>query len=236
MQGWAKLHRKIIDNPIFKKPELFQLFNYCVLMANHIDKKIIMNGNETTVERGSFITGRKVIAKDTGQGESAIYKRLKVLENLKMISVKSNNRFSVLKVLNYCIYQGSDIEEEQPSNNQVTTREQPSNTTKNDKELKELKETIPYGEIIDYLNLKTSSKYKKSSEKTKEHIRARWNDKFTLIDFKTVIDKKVASWTGTDQEKYLRPETLFGNKFEGYVNEKTSAKQPDKPERKEVAW
>jgi len=137
MAGWTKTHRKILDNPIFKKPELFQLFSYCVLMANHIDKKIIMNGNEITVERGSFVTGRKVMANDTGQGESAIYKRLKVLENLKMISVKSNNRFSVLRVLNYCIYQGSDIEEEQPSNNKVTTKEQPSNTTKNDKELKE---------------------------------------------------------------------------------------------------
>lgn len=131
MAGWTKTHRKILDNPIFKKPELFQLFSYCVLMANHIDKKIIMNGNEITVERGSFVTGRKVMANDTGQGESAIYKRLKVLENLKMISIKSNNRFSVLKVLNYCIYQGSDIEEEQPSNNKVTTKEQPSNTTKN---------------------------------------------------------------------------------------------------------
>jgi len=83
-------------------------------------------------------------------------------------------------------------------------------------------EYIPYREIIFYLNEKTGSKYKVSSEKTKGLIKARWNEKFTLEDFKLVIDKKVASWTGTDQEKYLRPETLFGTKFEGYVNEKVT--------------
>ena len=86
-------------------------------------------------------------------------------------------------------------------------------------------EKVPYREIIDYLNLKTSSNYKSNSEKTREHIRARWGENFRLNDFKIVIDKKVASWTGTDQEKYLRPETLFGTKFEGYVNEKVPNSQ-----------
>jgi len=85
-------------------------------------------------------------------------------------------------------------------------------------------EYIPYREIIFYLNEKTGSKYKTSSAKTKDLIKTRWNEKFTLEDFKTVIDKKVTSWTGTDQEKYLRPETLFGTKFEGYVNEKGTNK------------
>lgn len=130
MAGWIKLHRKILNNPVFLNPELFQLFNYCVLMANHIEKKIIMNGGEVIIERGSFVTGRKIIAEDTGQTESSIYKRLKVLEKLLMISVKSNNRFSTVKVLNYELYQGADNDEEQQSNNKVTTKEQQSNTTK----------------------------------------------------------------------------------------------------------
>lgn len=43
---------------------------------------------------------------------------------------------------------------------------------------------------------------------------------FNVDDFKAVIDKKCADWLKTDMEKYLRPETLFGTKFEGYLNEK----------------
>lgn len=79
--------------------------------------------------------------------------------------------------------------------------------------------------IIDYLNIKTNSHYKYSTEKTKKLIKARLNDNFTIDDFKIVIDKKTEEWLGTDFEKFLRPETLFGNKFEGYLNQKTTPKK-----------
>ena len=131
MAGWIKLHRKILDNPVFLNPELYQLFTYCLLRANHGETKIIWNGVEESIGKGCFISGRKVIASDTGQGESAVYKRLKILEKLNMISLKSNNRFSVVKVLNYGVYQGEELDVEQQSNNKVTTKEQQSNTDKN---------------------------------------------------------------------------------------------------------
>lgn len=95
--------------------------------------------------------------------------------------------------------------------------------------IKKVIKDIPYAEIVDHLNLKAKTKYKATTKGTRELIHARWMEDFTLEDFKTVIDKKVASWTGTDQEKYLRPLTLFGTKFEGYLNEKTGTKPPDKP-------
>ena len=128
--GWIKLHRKIMDNPIFLKPDLYQLFSYCLLRANHRATKILWNGKEETLERGCFITGRRVIASDTGQDESSIYRHLKVLEKLNMISLKSNNKFSVVKVLNYCVYQGEGSENEQQLNNQRTTNEQSANIDK----------------------------------------------------------------------------------------------------------
>ena len=81
-------------------------------------------------------------------------------------------------------------------------------------------EQIPYKEIIEYLNLKSNSNYKYTSQKTKDLIKARINNGFTIEDFKKVIDKKSQEWLGTDFEKFLRPETLFGNKFEGYLNQK----------------
>lgn len=79
--------------------------------------------------------------------------------------------------------------------------------------------------IIDYLNLKTNSHYKYSTDKTKNLIKARINDGFEVNDFKIVIDKKTEEWLGTDFEKFLRPETLFSNKFEGYLNQKTTPKK-----------
>lgn len=78
----------------------------------------------------------------------------------------------------------------------------------------------PYQQIVSYLNEKAGTKFHYASKTTKEHIHARWKEGFTLEDFKAVIDKKVSKW-GKDAEmaQYLRPQTLFGTKFEGYLNE-----------------
>lgn len=72
-------------------------------------------------------------------------------------------------------------------------------------------------EVIDYLNEKAKTNYR-HSDTSRKHIKARLNDGFTVDDCKVVVDKKSAEWLGTDMEKYLRPETLFGNKFENYLN------------------
>lgn len=71
-------------------------------------------------------------------------------------------------------------------------------------------------DIIDYLNTKLNTKYKSNAEYINKHINARLNEGFTYEDFVTVIDKKYAEWHGTDMAKFLRPETLFGTKFQGY--------------------
>lgn len=81
-----------------------------------------------------------------------------------------------------------------------------------------------YNPVIEFLNNKAGSKFRATTNKTKSLIDARVNEGFTLEDFQTVIDIKVTEWKGTDYEKFLRPETLFGTKFEGYLNQnKTTA-------------
>ena len=80
-------------------------------------------------------------------------------------------------------------------------------------------------DIINYLNTKCNTRYKHTTEDSKKHIRARLRDGYTKDDFFTVIDKKSAEWIGTEQEKYLRPATLFGTKFESYLNQKVTAKK-----------
>ena len=82
-----------------------------------------------------------------------------------------------------------------------------------------------FNAIISYLNQKAGTNYKASSKKTQTCIHARLSDGFTLEDFEIVIDKKCAEWIGTEYEKYLRPETLFGTKFEGYLNARINQKQ-----------
>ena len=78
-----------------------------------------------------------------------------------------------------------------------------------------------YISIVDFLNEKAGTHYKASTPKTRAAIHARLAEGFTVDDFKTVIEKKCAEWIGTEWEKFLRPETLFGTKFESYLNVKS---------------
>lgn len=81
-----------------------------------------------------------------------------------------------------------------------------------------------YKAVIDYLNQKAGTAFKDKSKGSRSHIKARFDDGFTLDDFKTVINKKVAEWGGTDMAKFLRPSTLFGTKFESYLNQQAGTK------------
>lgn len=82
------------------------------------------------------------------------------------------------------------------------------------------KEYIPYVEIVTYLNDATNKSYRHSTKKTKSLIKARWNEGFKLDDFKKVIDNKSSDWLHDKKmNEYLRPETLFGTKFESYLNQ-----------------
>ena len=81
--------------------------------------------------------------------------------------------------------------------------------------------TPPYKEIVDYLNEKGEKQYKHTTNKTKSLIAARFNEGFTLDDFKRVIDVKSKEWKGDPKmDEYIRPQTLFSNKFESYLNQK----------------
>lgn len=98
-----------------------------------------------------------------------------------------------------------------------------SNALEEDKERDLEKEHYIY--IVEYLNQKAGTKYKSSSKKTQTCIHARLAEGFSVDDFKTVIDKKCAEWIGDEKmEQYLRPETLFGTKFESYLNARVTKK------------
>lgn len=94
--------------------------------------------------------------------------------------------------------------------------------------------SYPFQEVIEYLNQKTGKNFKSGSKANQKHIKARFSEGFTLEDFKKVIDLKCEEWSGSQMETYLRPETLFGDKFDSYLNACPAAKyqsqEPDEIE------
>lgn len=77
-------------------------------------------------------------------------------------------------------------------------------------------------EVINYLNRVTNKKFRATNNR---HLIARVNEGYKFDDFKKVIDVKSSQWINTEHEKYLRPDTLFGSKFDGYLNERLASKK-----------
>lgn len=108
---------------------------------------------------------------------------------------------------------------ERPLSNGSTTVQPKGNTASASSTASSFSSSIAL-EIISHLNQVVGSKYRPKSEKTKTLIKARLSEGFTVQDFKTVIDKKFAEWGSEEKwSRFLRPETLFGTKFEGYLNQ-----------------
>ena len=96
---------------------------------------------------------------------------------------------------------------------------------------KESKKDI-YSRVITRLNELTGKSFRPTTKKTIACIDARLNEKFTEEDFYKVIEIKTKEWLGTKMEIYLRPETLFGNKFEGYLNQQKAHDPVEGPKGK----
>ena len=113
----------------------------------------------------------------------------------------------------------SDVGKPATTNNNSTNND----CTNNDGTILSGNPTVPYQQVVDYLNEKTGKQYKHTTKKTQSLIKARTKEGFNLDDFKQVIDNMSSQWMNDSKmNQYLRPETLFGTKFEGYLNQQQS--------------
>lgn len=146
-EGWVKLHRAVCESAVFEDAEILRLWIYILVNAAHKDHDTVYQGKIVHIKKGEFVTGRKILAREFKLSESKIYRMLTALAELGNIEIKSNNKYSVVTVVNWAKYQ-DDSEKlnnkrtanEQQLNNKRTTNEQQMNTTEEWKEWKEWKE------------------------------------------------------------------------------------------------
>lgn len=243
MGGYVKLYRKIKNTSVWCDSDKLKLWIYCITEATHDSRTILVGNQKIELKRGQFTTGRYKLEDDFNKGVkpkkkvdgSTLFRWLKLFEECGMLHIKSTNKYSIVTVVNWDKYQ---IDEQQTNNKCTSVEHQLNNSCaqyKNVKNVKNIKkeinkEKIPYKEIIDCLNNLAKTNYRPTSKETKDKIKARWNEGFRLNDFETVIKNKCNDWLGTDMEKFLRPITLFGTKFESYLNQKPHKSIEDVPD------
>jgi hypothetical protein len=138
MEGYIQLHRQIIDSAVFANPNHLKIWLWILIKAHHKEKEIpikIGGGNSTlTVKRGEFIFGRNTSSDELCMSGSMIYRALQKFEKLKMITIKSNNQYSIISICNYDTYQSTINTERttaEPDVNQTRTRREPDVNTNN---------------------------------------------------------------------------------------------------------
>ena len=232
--GWVKIHRELFNHPIWKKSTVEQKVILIALigMVNHEPNKWEWKGEEYEVKRGQTITSLDSICEECGKGISTqnVRTALARFEKLGFLTNESTKSGRLITICNYCKWQDKDSEPNKDANEDLTKTSQRPNKdltpNKNDMNKKNDKnDKITYSretvEIVNYLNEVCGTRYMANSKKTMDLIRARLNEGFTVEDFKTVIYKKAKQWKNDPKMvKFLRPETLFSNKFEGYLNER----------------
>ena len=147
MDGWIKMHRKALENPLFRKPYVWHFFQYCLLKANHSDQEIQHGGKTMTIPRGCFVFGRKKAAEETGLTEQNIRTALMILGGAKALARPprlATSKFSVVKVCNYSLYQASEPGY-QPANQPATNQQLTTN-----KNVKKEKKDIPLTTFEEY--------------------------------------------------------------------------------------
>lgn len=129
--SYIKLFRKILKSPIWKNEKALKIWLWCLLKATHIERDQLVGQKIVHLEKGQFVFGRNTASDELDMTESTVYKYIKLLEKLQMISINSNNKFSVVSIEKWEDYQIEELK----NNNKVATEEQQSNTNKNVKNI-----------------------------------------------------------------------------------------------------
>jgi len=250
--GWVKVSRQLRDHWLWKRERFTwgQAWIDLLLRAAHKDRKVRQGNQLVTVKRGQVLVSQRQLASQWGWARNTIAHWLRILNSDEMLSHEVSHGpeggYTLITILNYGRYQGSDEEgDEQELSHELShasatpePRAEPYNKEKKGKKDKEgVGQAQPDSSLngfisaaVEYLNEKIATSYKSTTKLTIHHLTARARDGFTIEDVKLVIDYKSLAWAEDPKmRQYLRPETLFGPKFESYLQAAKS--DPDLEEK-----
>lgn len=233
MEGWIKLHRKMISWEWYGNIPVKVLFLHMLLKANHKDK--IWRG--ILIKRGQFVSGRRKLAKETNLGEQEIRTAIANLQSTRELTIKSTNKFSLYTVQNYTKYQIINPQTNQQTNQQLTT-------TKNIKNIRNKEEeVIHFSNFMDFVekrNMKTDIKqgrYLEIREEYKNRI-AWWREVQKCINWcydnnkKKLTSQRLRNWV-TRSIQYEKDQEL---KRQNQKRDKNLISEPAKKSSDIPVW
>ncbi|RJR07935.1 hypothetical protein C4588_06200 [Candidatus Parcubacteria bacterium] len=142
-RGFVKLWRKSQDSRVFNNADLWKVWTWCLMRANHEENWVTIKTGKGDIDvligPGQFVFGRDSAAKELRMKTSSVRNRIEKLKNMKNIDIKSDSQYSIISIINWDSYQPKNDEcgqaKGQPKDSQRTAKGQPKDTEKNDKNI-----------------------------------------------------------------------------------------------------
>ncbi len=229
--GYILKPRAIMESSLMRKPpHIRETWDLILILAAHSDK--ICCGRK--IRRGQIILSYQDIIEKLSwyvgyrkeyYSRHQIQTTMKTLTKAGMITTTKTRHGVLITVLNYSKYQNPRNYENHNENHNVNHNENYNENQTHqlykEERRKNKKPPPPFETIITDLNGRARTRFKSNSKKTRILIRARFDEGFTVDDFLRVHQIKCSEWKNNPEfSKYLRPETLYGLKFEAYLNQK----------------
>lgn len=216
MDGWIKLHRCILDNPVVMKDgDYLAIWTWLLLNATHKPYDVMFKGKRHTLNAGELTTGRRVISDALNINEHKVDRVLKLFENEQQIEQQTSNRCRLISIVSWDKYQRIEQQTEHQVNNSRATDEQQVSTKQEIKEYKEHKNI--YIEHFDALWKAYPNKKGKSAVKDskKKELLKEGDKVFRAIEnYKADIRKN-----NTEARYIMHGSTFFNGRWRDYVEE-----------------
>ncbi len=153
-EGFVKLARCLLDKPIFQNEKLLKVWIWCLMKATHKEHMQLVGLQKVPLLSGQFIFGRKKAAEELKMPPSTVWRFVTFLKDNQSLDIKTNNKFSLISIVNWELYQVEMFKTDSKKDNKKTTDGQQMDTNKNVKNVKNelLKDYITTPELFESIN------------------------------------------------------------------------------------
>ncbi|WP_297132984.1 transcriptional regulator [Terrisporobacter sp.] len=218
--GYIKLYREVINSDIFENEKLFKIFIWCLVRATHKEREQRIGRQTIILKEGQFVFGRNKAALELNIAPSTVWDYMKLLENRKTINIKSNNKYSIVTIENWSVYQFREEISDSKTNKKSTSNKQQMDTNKNVKNVKNNIYTLQCDELWQiYPNKKGKTQAYNKIPKLLE--------KYSFDEIKRCIERYSKEVEDKDKQYIKHGSTFFNTGYMDYLDENYNASSPE---------
>jgi len=133
LDGYIKLYRKLLENPVFQNDRLLKVFIWCLLKASYKEHEQLLGLHTVQLQPGQFIYGRFKASQELKIKPSTLNDQMNTLKRLQIIDIKPNNKYSIVTLANWTLYQSNEEASDNKTDSKATTNQQQTDTNKKGK-------------------------------------------------------------------------------------------------------